>query len=170
MIHSKIYIKHFGFSEIVRISSEWREERSGYQNEHTTEVIACKIEGQFFKTTVYYYSKTMGGNDYEILEQEPISNEEYQDYYERYGGILDTKESRDAIASYDSLQRKMSNIYPICPKCSGLMTKRKGTRGYFLGCLNFPNCKGTRNCNSSYESKYKKLQSQLNEISKKINA
>ena len=31
-----------------------------------------------------------------------------------------------------------------CENCGGSMTVRKGRRGYFLGCANYPKCKGTR--------------------------
>ena len=33
---------------------------------------------------------------------------------------------------------------PRCPDCSGPMTTRKGPRGEFYGCLDFPTCRGTR--------------------------
>lgn len=32
-----------------------------------------------------------------------------------------------------------------CPKCSSVLTERKGPRGNFLGCSNFPRCKHTQN-------------------------
>ena len=35
-------------------------------------------------------------------------------------------------------------IVPNCPKCGDLMKKRTGKFGEFWGCLNYPNCKGTR--------------------------
>ncbi|WP_406700297.1 type I DNA topoisomerase [Singulisphaera sp. Ch08] len=31
-----------------------------------------------------------------------------------------------------------------CENCGGAMTVREGRRGYFLGCANFPKCKGTK--------------------------
>ncbi len=38
-----------------------------------------------------------------------------------------------------------SNAVPVsCPKCDGPMSVRSGSRGKFLGCLGYPNCKGTR--------------------------
>lgn len=33
----------------------------------------------------------------------------------------------------------------ICPKCGGVMQKRKGKTVDFLGCSNYPNCKHTQN-------------------------
>jgi len=32
----------------------------------------------------------------------------------------------------------------ICPKCNGVLVKRNGKHGFFLGCKNFPECKYTR--------------------------
>lgn len=38
-----------------------------------------------------------------------------------------------------------SNAVPVaCPKCDGAMSVRQGGRGKFLGCNNYPECKGTR--------------------------
>jgi hypothetical protein len=37
-------------------------------------------------------------------------------------------------------------LYPTfknCPKCTGLLGKRKGQFGFFYGCSNYPNCKYT---------------------------
>jgi DNA topoisomerase-1 len=35
-------------------------------------------------------------------------------------------------------------VEETCETCGGAMTVRKGRRGYFLGCANYPKCKGTR--------------------------
>jgi hypothetical protein len=36
------------------------------------------------------------------------------------------------------------SIVPSCPKCGDLMKKRTGKFGEFWGCVNYPDCKGTR--------------------------
>jgi ssDNA-binding Zn-finger/Zn-ribbon topoisomerase 1 len=33
---------------------------------------------------------------------------------------------------------------PPCPKCEKGMTERSGARGAFWGCVDFPDCRGTR--------------------------
>ena len=33
----------------------------------------------------------------------------------------------------------------ICPRCGGKLIVRSGKRGKFFGCINFPDCKFTRN-------------------------
>ncbi|MBN1255815.1 MAG: topoisomerase DNA-binding C4 zinc finger domain-containing protein [Deltaproteobacteria bacterium] len=35
-------------------------------------------------------------------------------------------------------------VIPNCPKCGDLMKLRTGKFGKFWGCVNYPNCKGTR--------------------------
>ena len=39
----------------------------------------------------------------------------------------------------------------ICPECNGILVKRNGKHGFFLGCKNFPKCKYTK---SLYEVVY----------------
>jgi hypothetical protein len=39
---------------------------------------------------------------------------------------------------------KSPAIVPNCPKCGDLMKKRTGKFGEFWGCVNYPECKGTR--------------------------
>jgi ssDNA-binding Zn-finger/Zn-ribbon topoisomerase 1 len=33
----------------------------------------------------------------------------------------------------------------ICPKCGGELRRRSGKFGDFYGCMNYPNCRFTRN-------------------------
>lgn len=48
-----------------------------------------------------------------------------------------TTRIKDMMSSVDA-------IVP-CPKCSQPMAKRNGANGEFMGCVDFPQCKGTRN-------------------------
>lgn len=43
-------------------------------------------------------------------------------------------------------QQKEDELKPDCPICQRKMVKRKGY-SEFWGCINFPNCKGTREIN-----------------------
>jgi DNA topoisomerase-1 len=47
-----------------------------------------------------------------------------------------------ASAGRDEL--KSIQVEETCETCGGAMIVREGRRGYFLGCANFPKCKGTR--------------------------
>ncbi|WP_425456588.1 topoisomerase DNA-binding C4 zinc finger domain-containing protein [Asticcacaulis tiandongensis] len=36
--------------------------------------------------------------------------------------------------------------FPACPECTdGWLVERRGRNGTFLGCVNYPACKGTQN-------------------------
>jgi DNA topoisomerase-1 len=35
-------------------------------------------------------------------------------------------------------------VEETCDDCGGAMTVRRGRRGFFLGCANYPKCKGTK--------------------------
>ncbi len=35
-------------------------------------------------------------------------------------------------------------VEETCDQCGGAMTVRRGRRGFFLGCANYPKCKGTK--------------------------
>ena len=39
---------------------------------------------------------------------------------------------------------KTITVEETCENCGGAMTVRSSRRGYFLGCANYPKCKGTR--------------------------
>ena len=39
---------------------------------------------------------------------------------------------------------KTIEVEETCDNCGGPMTVRRGRRGFFLGCANYPKCKGTK--------------------------
>jgi DNA topoisomerase-1 len=59
----------------------------------------------------------------------------------------DLKESLPAQAPASSTKAadlKAIQVEETCDQCGGPMLVRKGRRGYFLGCANYPKCKGTK--------------------------
>lgn len=42
---------------------------------------------------------------------------------------------------------------PLCPECGGVLSKRKGKRGDFYGCSNYPNCRYTQDIGVSSQKK-----------------
>ncbi|MBD3293149.1 MAG: type I DNA topoisomerase, partial [Armatimonadia bacterium] len=53
-------------------------------------------------------------------------------------------EASEELASSNG-EADTSNAIPVaCPDCGGGMSIRSGRRGRFLGCMNYPECKGTR--------------------------
>jgi DNA topoisomerase-1 len=53
-------------------------------------------------------------------------------------------EQISAPSSAQAADLKAIAVEETCENCGGTMTVRKGRRGYFLGCANYPKCKGTR--------------------------
>jgi DNA topoisomerase I len=49
-----------------------------------------------------------------------------------------------AAGTTSGVDLKTIAVDETCDNCGGAMTVRKGRRGYFLGCANYPKCKGTR--------------------------
>ena len=54
-----------------------------------------------------------------------------------------TKDISKVIKTNSTLEKE--NTENVCPRCGSKLVKRNGKYGEFLGCLNFPNCKYTRN-------------------------
>ena len=44
---------------------------------------------------------------------------------------------------------KTIDVEETCDDCGGSMVVRPGRRGYFLGCANYPKCKGTKEADPS---------------------
>jgi len=49
-----------------------------------------------------------------------------------------------SIMGNDSSKVKSQNNFPTCPRCQSEMKQRNGPRGPFLGCSQYPRCRGTR--------------------------
>ena len=69
-----------------------------------------------------------------------------QKCYEEMGKLL---VAMDAAASHRQA-KGMGNAGGeeeefVCPRCGGMLVKRKGQYGYFYGCSGFPGCRFTRN-------------------------
>lgn len=60
---------------------------------------------------------------------------------------IDSKENRKSHIKEvrNNIEAKNKKISAgICPKCGGMLTKRKGKYGSFIGCSNYPKCRFTR--------------------------
>ena len=130
----------------MRLNSQWKERPGGYQDEITTEEIACLRNGQPFLIRVRW-EQTFFGNastSYRIESETPITQEDYQKICQENGGILDTPDVREGIAQRSELLRMLQDLIPTCPKCGTHMAERSGKRGKFWGCSRFPKCEGTK--------------------------
>ena len=60
--------------------------------------------------------------------------------------VTDTSYDPDSTVKSIKQQQKRNKYEQlfVCPKCGSRMQERKGKNGAFLGCLNYPKCKYTR--------------------------
>ena len=77
LVPAHYYFNRLGVANIVRISTRWSEESSGYENEHIYETIVCADAGKFFRINAHLKQKTMGGEDFEFSDKSEITKEEY---------------------------------------------------------------------------------------------
>lgn len=162
------YYQRKGVRGVVRISSHWMEESSGFQNEHINERITCKDNDKFYVIRAHRRIKTMGGDDFDIIDKDEITEDEYNTYRVEHGGILDTKEYRIIFDQITKTEQKIENSYPSCPKCDAVMTEKTGRYGAFWGCSGFPNCDGTRKLGDE-SAKIKELWRSLKRLNQKLN-
>ena len=161
------YFRRFGISGIIRISSEWREESKGYQNEHIDEKIACMDKGKFYMILAHLTTKTMGGEDFRILTKDEISEDEYQAYKKEHGEIIDTDEYRAIYDEIVTIDEEIGELYPSCPKCDSVMVERSSRYGKFWGCSGFPKCKGTKKLGDESEQ-MKKLHDRQRKLNNEL--
>ncbi len=151
-----------GYHDVVIIEKEWHEESSGYQNEHTHHVVACRDRsGAIWKVTVNWAFKTMKGtNEPHVEARVAISEAEYAAFLAKHGPVLDNatfhakrKRASDAKAQLEALK-------PPCPECNRPMQARLGRgKEYFWGCIGFPKCKGTRTMTATTRKRIGALES-----------
>ena len=157
------YIDRLKFLGIVRLSSDWKEESGGYQNERFIEDIVCLVDGLPHRMRVRWYQKIFPNPElsYSIEEDELISNDEYEKIVHDAGGVLDTPEVLEGIRIRSQLSKEIDELTPECPKCATKMVQREGRRGDFWGCRMYPNCKGTRTWDKELASKLATLWNEM---------
>ena len=77
----------------------------------------------------------------------PLSKNLIYNYLEKYlleVTYITDKEKRKEHIKY-ILNTVISDEENECPKCGGRLVERNGKNGSFLGCINYPKCKYTRN-------------------------
>ena len=81
--------EQYGISQIVRLSSNHVEMTSGYQNEYTTEKIACFQAGKYYIVEASYQVKfgPNAGSSMGIISQEEITEQDYHSYGSNRGTI-----------------------------------------------------------------------------------
>jgi hypothetical protein len=57
----------------------------------------------------------------------------------------------DSLAKSPARQFSRKNTEDACPRCGSPMVMRSGSRGNFLGCSRFPECRGTRDLPEGFD-------------------
>lgn len=159
------YIRHLRVSDIVILSSTWREETGGYQVEHIVDELICRKGGKPHRMKVHWVQKAFPRLDLScgVDEDVVISETEYEDLCHRHGGILDTATYYEKLAKRSETERQLKETVPLCPKCQAPMEERSGRFGDFWGCPRYPECDGTRKLVASVRSRRSDLWDQLEE-------
>ena len=171
-IPAHYYFQSQGFSGIVRISSQWREDPSGLQNEYIDEKIAAKKNDDFCLIGAQLEKRMLKGERFKILNEEIISKNAYDSYCERHGGVIDTPQYREVFDKIVKTKQEIEKLYPSCPKCDTVMVERSGRHGIFWGCPTYPRCDGTRKHGleikeiSRLNDRLSKLNTQLDKLEK----
>ena len=71
--------------------------------------------------------------------------------------VIDKIKNKNKVKNDNVKDNKETRIYnnmDKCPYCGGLLVKRLGRYGMFIGCSNYPKCKYTRNINNKKRSQF----------------
>jgi Topoisomerase DNA binding C4 zinc finger len=140
-----------GLSQIFVIGHRHKEEKSGFQNEHTHEAIVAYDGTRFVRVDVHesVIFAPPGSRDFSGVHPEEITEAEYRKLSEGIErtdtpDVLRALNARKIAREESSKASKdLAAITPKCPKCGNQLTSRKGLRGRFWGCQSYPGCNGT---------------------------
>lgn len=148
------YVKR-RFTDIFIIDYSHREDPGGYENEHTSETVVAKQDGEFVRVDVYLEIdfSPRGGRDLMVGTPIQISEEMYQ-HHAKGKLVVDTPEARQKVVANLEAERlrkeaeaQLRKIAPTCPIHQVLLldklNSKKGTR--FWGCPRYPQCYYTQN-------------------------
>ena len=83
------------------------------------------------------------------MHRDKVFTQEQAEYYAKLidDAIIETPETARAHKQYVRevvSQKKQEVNLGYCPRCNGILVRRKGKYGDFYGCSNYPDCKYTR--------------------------
>ena len=154
------YLEH-GYTDIIVIDYDHSESASGHV-ETTNETIVAKKGKKFVRAHLHEHLRFLGGPGNGIsITREDITQREYlkladgSDIADSPKALAQLHEQKDRFARQEKLRAGFIETAPPCPKCGGKMVDRKGPRGPFWGCRDFPKCKGTANFSDESRKRYK---------------
>lgn len=150
-----------GLSRIVVTHYNLEESGNGRIEQADESIVA--FDGKKF-VEVHATAKTNywpnGGSDFSTSTPKEIS----EAHYDKLATGKEISDSPPVLKRLEqekkaSQQRKVASnqlqlTAPKCPKCGGAMTPRKGPRGRFWGCKNYPECKSTSNFTAEHMRLY----------------
>lgn len=175
MIRIENYLQ-LGYRGIVFLECKDWEEKSGYQDEHTIQTLACyDKDGDPYKLVVHWVEKfrprSGGGASHRVESKEKIAQEQYEELVNTHGVQDDSLYyQRRAKLERDrrNAEQKMKEIVPKCPVCGSMMILRfrKKDNAPFWGCPSFykGGCNGTRPINQRVFQEYNQLTRLVNAI------
>jgi hypothetical protein len=153
------YLEH-GFSQIAVVESDFSQSSSSHV-ETTDGTIVAKKGDKFVKVHVHEYIEFLKGpHQPPSLTVNEISESEYtelsagKEIADTPQALAALQEDREGQVRRQALHEEFIETAPNCPKCNERMTSRKGPRGQFWGCSNYPKCKGTANFSAESRRKY----------------
>ena len=142
-----------GFRNIIILDHDFKETASGHE-EWTNETAVAKKGKKFVKIELHEHLRFLGGpppGGGLSIESEGISEKEFQKLAGKRSRI-DTEEALDKLEAQKKrleqstkLHERFMKTAPDCPRCGKHMVNRRGPRGEFWGCRDYPECKGTAN-------------------------
>jgi hypothetical protein len=148
------YLK-LGLRDVLVVHYENMEEKRGFEDEHTTEIVLARKGPDFVRVSVYWhqhFAPWSSTGEPQLGAPESISEQEYLQARSRHDPI-DTPLERAKLIAEDnrarqrsSMESRLGALAPNCPKCGGRMARRYSKRGWFWSCEGFPRrCDGAAN-------------------------
>jgi hypothetical protein len=166
------YVLNMNLSGILILSSQWREESSGDQNEFFTEEIVCLKDGNphrmVIETKIFCGWRMGEPPSATVISEQAISEEEYNQIVNERGGIEDTPVYRATMEEIYRLRDRLKEMIPNCPDCGARMQERKGPYGEFLGCSRYPKCKGTQKLTKEWKRKEDEIWARIKELEERL--
>jgi len=168
----ELYVFNMNLSGILVLKSEWREERSGNQNEFVTEEIVCLKDGKPLRMiieTTFFCGWRMGEPpSATVISEQAISEEEYHQIIEERGSIEDTEVYRTAMGEIYRLRDTLKEMIPNCPNCGARMQERTGRFGEFWGCSRYPKCNGTQKLTGELKRRENEILVKIKELEERL--
>lgn len=142
-----------GFRNIIILDHEFKETASGHE-EWTNEIAVAKKGKKFVKIELREHLRFLGGHHRGAVFRSRARRSPRRSSRNLPGkrSRIDTEEALEELEAQKKrleqstkLHERFMKTAPDCPRCGKHMVNRRGPRGEFWGCSDYPECKGTAN-------------------------